>query len=73
MLSEPTITEQRRHLTVAYTGQKIGARGSMIRHRFVPLLLGVSLLTLGAAAQQAPAARVIDLKASDGTLLKATY
>ena len=45
----------------------------MIRHRFVPLLLGVSLLTLGAAAQQAPAARVIDLKASDGTLLKATY
>ena len=45
----------------------------MIRHRFVPLLLVLSLLTLGAAAQQAPAARVIDLKASDGTLLKATY
>jgi dienelactone hydrolase len=45
----------------------------MIRHRFVPLLLVVSLLILGAAAQQAPAARVIDLKASDGTLLKATY
>ena len=45
----------------------------MIRHRFVPLLLVLSLLTLGAAAQQAPAARVIDLNASDGTLLKATY
>jgi len=37
------------------------------------LLLVVFLLTLGAAAQQTPLARVIDLKASDGTLLKATY
>jgi len=45
----------------------------MIRHGFVPLFLVVSLLTLGTAAQQAPAVRVIDLKAPDGTLLKATY
>lgn len=45
----------------------------MIRYRFVALLLVVFLLTLGAAAQQTPLARVIDLKASDGTLLKATY
>jgi dienelactone hydrolase len=36
-------------------------------------LLVVSLLTIAATAQQTPAARVIDLKASDGTLLKATY
>jgi hypothetical protein len=46
--------------------------GVMIRHHFAPLLLVVSV-TLGAAAQQAPAARAIDLEASDGTLLKATY
>ena len=45
----------------------------MIRHRLVLLLLVASLLTLSATAQQAPAARVIDLKASDGTILKATY
>jgi dienelactone hydrolase len=45
----------------------------MIRYRLVLLLLVVSLLTLGATAQQVPAARVIDLKASDGTILKATY
>ena len=45
----------------------------MIRHRFVLRLLVASLLTLSATAQQAPAARVIDLKASDGTILKATY
>jgi predicted alpha/beta hydrolase len=45
----------------------------MIRHRLVLLLLDVSLLTLGATAQQVPAARVIDLKANDGTILKATY
>src|ERR1700730_18285656 len=42
----------------------------MIRHRLVLLLLVVSL---GATAQQVPAARVTDLKASDGTILKATY
>jgi dienelactone hydrolase len=45
----------------------------MIRHRLVLRLLVASLLTLSATAQQAPAARVIDLKASDGTILKATY
>ena len=45
----------------------------MIRHCRIPLLLVVSLLTIAATAQQTPAARVIDLKASDGTLLKATY
>ena len=44
----------------------------MIRHRFVSLL-AVFLLTLAAIAQQQPAARVIDLKASDGTILKASY
>ena len=42
----------------------------MIRHLLVLLLLVVSL---GATAQQVPAARVTDLKASDGTILKATY
>jgi dienelactone hydrolase len=42
----------------------------MIRHRLVLLLLVVSV---AATAQQVPAARVIDLKASDGTILKATY
>ncbi len=45
----------------------------MICHRLVLLLLVTSLLILGAKTQQAPAARVIDLKASDGTILKATY
>jgi len=45
----------------------------MICHRLIPSSLAVFLLTLTAAAQQAPAARVIDLKASDGTILKATY
>jgi dienelactone hydrolase len=45
----------------------------MIRHRLVLRLVVASLLTLSATAQQAPAARVIDLKASDGTILKATY
>ena len=44
----------------------------MIRNRLVSLL-GVFLLTLTAAAQQPPAARVIDLKASDGAILKASY
>jgi dienelactone hydrolase len=45
----------------------------MIRHRGVLLLLVVFPPILGAAAPQVPAARVIDLKASDGTILKATY
>ena len=44
----------------------------MIRHRLISSLLAVFLLSFTAAAQQAPAARVIDLKAYDGTLLKAT-
>src|SRR3984893_1280388 len=45
----------------------------MIRYLFVVLLPVSSLLPLGATAQQLPAARVFDLKASDGALLKATY
>jgi dienelactone hydrolase len=45
----------------------------MIRYRFVLLLLVAFLLPLGATAQQLPAARVFDLKASDGAILKATY
>jgi dienelactone hydrolase len=45
----------------------------MNRHRLVLVLLVVSLLIFGAAAQPAPSARVVDLKASDGTILKATY
>ena len=45
----------------------------MILPRLILPLAIASLLTLSATAQQAPAARVIDLKAPDGTLLKATY
>ena len=45
----------------------------MTRSRFALLLLSVLLQTLVVGAQQAPAVRVIDLKASDGTLLKASY
>src|SRR5450631_663528 len=45
----------------------------MILDRLVLLLLVVFPLTLGAMAQQVPAPRVLDLKASDGTILKATY
>jgi dienelactone hydrolase len=45
----------------------------MIGQRVTLLVLLVSLLTLAATAQRPPAARVIDLKASDGTALKATY
>lgn len=45
----------------------------MLRHRLVLLLLVVFPLILPAAARQAPSARVIDLKAPDGTVLKATY
>ena len=44
----------------------------MIRARLVLPLL-VSVLMLGAVAQQSPAPRVLDLKAPDGTILKATY
>src|SRR5450755_1986149 len=45
----------------------------MIRLRLVLLLLVVSPLAMDAKALQVPAPRVIDLKASDGTILKATY
>jgi hypothetical protein len=45
----------------------------MLRHRLVLLLVVVFSLTLRATAQRVPAPRVIDLKASDGTTLKATY
>ena len=45
----------------------------MIRRRMVLLLLVVVPLTLDAAARPVPAPHVIDLKASDGTILKATY
>ncbi len=45
----------------------------MIRYRLILLLLVVSVLIVAATAQQAPAARVIELKASDGTVLKASY
>jgi alpha-beta hydrolase superfamily lysophospholipase len=45
----------------------------MIHRRLVLLLLAVPVLVLGAVAQQPPAARVLDLKVSDGIVLKATY
>jgi predicted alpha/beta hydrolase len=45
----------------------------MVRRRLVLLSLVASFLTLSAAAQRVPAAHVVDLKASDGTVLKATY
>ena len=45
----------------------------MICHRLVLLMLAASVLTHGAAAQQPPAARVVDLKVSDGIILKVTY
>lgn len=45
----------------------------MICPRIIPLLLVGFLATLCGTAQQTPAPRVFDLKASDGTLLKATY
>lgn len=45
----------------------------MVRHRLVLLLLVVSPLAVDAKPQQLPAPRVIELKASDGTILKATY
>ncbi len=45
----------------------------MLQHRLVLLILTASVLALVATAQQPPAARVIDLKASDGITLKATY
>jgi len=45
----------------------------MIHHRVVFLLLIPSVLALGAAAQQPPAPRIVDLKASDGTALKASF
>src|SRR5271169_1554768 len=45
----------------------------MILPRLILPLAIASLLTLSATAQQAPAARAIDLNAPDGALLKVTY
>jgi len=45
----------------------------MTHHRVVLPFLVASVLALGATAQQPPAARVIDLKAPDNTVLKASY
>ncbi len=45
----------------------------MPRHRFVPSLIVSWVLAHAALAQQPPAPRVIDLKAADGAILKATY
>ena len=45
----------------------------MIRPSFVISGMAFILLTLSCAAQQSPAARVIDLTASDGVKLKATF
>jgi dienelactone hydrolase len=45
----------------------------MFRYRLVALFLVSFLLPVAAQAQQSPAPRVIDLKATDGTILKATY
>jgi len=45
----------------------------MIHHRVASLLLIASMLALGATAQQPPAPRIVDLKASDGIALKASF
>jgi dienelactone hydrolase len=45
----------------------------MIRYCLVALWLVSSVLSLSAGGQQPPVPRVVDLKASDGTILKATY
>jgi dienelactone hydrolase len=45
----------------------------MIRHHMVLLLLVVVPLTLDATTPKVPAPHVVDLKSSDGTILKATY
>jgi dienelactone hydrolase len=45
----------------------------MIRHRLVLLLLAVVAIALDATALPVPAPHVVDLKSSDGTVLKATY
>jgi len=45
----------------------------MVRYRLVRLLLVSSLLTVAAWAQQPSAPRAVDLKASDGTILKASF
>ncbi len=45
----------------------------MVRYRLVPLLLVSALLTLAAWAQQSSTPRVVDLKTTDGTILKASY
>src|SRR6516225_12486629 len=45
----------------------------MSHNRLVQSLIASSLLTLAVFAQQTSAPRVIDLKAADGAVLKATY
>ena len=45
----------------------------MIRPSFVVTGMASILLALSCAAQQSPAARVLDLTASDGVKLKATF
>ena len=45
----------------------------MTYHRVLLPFLVAGVLALGATAQQPPAARVLDLKAPDNTVLKATY
>ena len=45
----------------------------MFRYRLQALFLVSTILTFSAWAQQPPAPRGVDLKASDGTILKATY
>ncbi|PYX86753.1 MAG: hypothetical protein DMG68_14435, partial [Acidobacteria bacterium] len=42
-------------------------------HRVTAICFVAVSLVAGAAAQQVPAARVVDLTASDGTILKASY
>lgn len=45
----------------------------MILHRLIPITWFTFTVAALAVAQQSPAARVVDLKAADGTVLKASY
>ena len=45
----------------------------MIRDRVIQASLLIAVLGLGAMAEQPPAVHVVDLKATDGTVLKASY
>ncbi|PWU07371.1 MAG: hypothetical protein C5B51_10150 [Terriglobia bacterium] len=51
----------------------INRRRLIMRHGRLLLAMAVALPILQLAAEEPPAARVIDLKASDGVLIKATY